>query len=700
MGALRVISVHRFVLRDACPRVNHVLYHSKSSQVSLHPRISSQCSLSCLGIRARTLATSTPNHSSRPGNEEKALSLQKKSFLSRFLSPSLVPPENAGANLRKIIALGRPEKNTLIKAVGLLFISSSVSMSVPLTVGKLIDYFSSKDSHMFLDISPDVALLGLLGIFTIGALANTGRVLLMRLAGQRIVARLRQALYASTLRQEVEFVEKDPGVGDVMSRLSADTNIVGESITNNLSDGLRATVTAAVGLGLMVYLSPKLTLVMLSVVPPIALGSFIYGRYLRKLSNATQEALGKMSNVANESLSALRSVQAFNAREWEERKFADKVNDVLELGRKEARASAVFFGSTGWAGNLTILTLLGYGGTLVSRGEISVGDLTSLLLYSAYVGNALSLLSSFFTTMMRAIGASVRVFAVVDRESAIPTDAGIPVPPSVREGIVRFENVTFAYPSRPEVKVLKNFSFEMPVGGSTAIVGKSGSGKSSIQSLLLRFYDPLEGKITFNDQDIRGFNVQSWRSMLSVVPQDPVLFEGTIASNIAYGAPETPKEALERAARQANCDFIWDMREGFETKIGRNSLSGGQRQRIAIARALLKEPPLLCLDEATSALDAVSELRVNEAIEKILESRNTTSIIIAHRLSTISRAERIVVLEDGRITEEGRYRDLAIRPDSRFRALMNAQLQATVGGPLTSSKAEEQDAVTLDGIAH
>ncbi|KAF8319504.1 putative ATP-binding cassette transporter [Cantharellus anzutake] len=590
---------------------------------------------------------------------------RKDSFLSRLLPPSLVPPDNSSTNLKQIVALGKPEKKTLLTAVGLIIF--------PLKIPSLILIAQ----HMFLNLSPSVALLGLLGIFTVGAMANTGRVLLMRLAGQRIIARLRQALYSSALRQEVEFSEKDPGVGDVMSRLSADTNIVGESITNNLSDGLRY---VTIDFGLMIYLSPKLTLVMLSVVPPIALGSFIYGRYLKRLSNATQEALGKMSNVANESLSALRTVQASNARKWEEKRFAERVNDVLGLGRKEALASAIFFGSTGWAGNLTILTLLGYGGTLVSRGEISVGDLTSLLLYSAY------------TTVMRALGASARVFSLVDRGPSIPTNTGVPIFP-MREGIVRFENVTFAYPSRPEVKVLKDFSLEIPVGGSTAIVGKSGSGKSSIQSLLLRFYDPLEGKVTFNGRDIRDFDVQSWRSLLSIVPQEPVLFEGTIASNIAYGAPDTPRNAIKRAARQANCDFIWDMPARFETKIGRSSLSGGQRQRIAIARALLKQPSLLCLDEATSALDAVSELRVNQAIEKILESRHTTSIIVAHRLSTISRAERIVVLEDGRIVEEGRYKDLAARPDSRFRALMDAQLEATMGEKENAASEGADDAV-------
>ncbi|KAF8310188.1 hypothetical protein DL93DRAFT_2230451 [Clavulina sp. PMI_390] len=614
---------------------------------------------------------SQPNESKKP---------PKKGVVARFLPATLQPPQNSAGSIKKLFGLAWPERRPLMLAIGLLTISSSVSMSVPFTIGKLIDYFSSNNPQLFMGLTPAMALGGLLGVFTIGALANAGRVILMRGAGFRIIARLRERTYASALKQEVELVEREPGVGDVMSRLSSDTYMVGESVTGNLSDGLRATIMATVGLGAMIYLSPKITLVMLSVVPPIALGSFFYGRYLKKLSNRTQEALGEMSQKAQETLSALRTVQAFNAQEFETKRFVGKVNKVLDLGMKEAWASAVFFGSTGWAGNLTILTLLGYGGTLVSRGEISVGDLTSLLLYSAYVGSSLGMLSGFFSTIMRAVGASDRVFSLAERKSAIPPAGGIPIPASAYKtgGVIRFENVDFEYPTRKDLHVLRGFTLEIPVGGSTAIVGKSGSGKSSIQSLLLRMYDPTAGRITFNGQDIREFNVDSWREIMSLVPQDPVLFEGTIASNIAYGKPDTPREEIELAARQANCDFIWDLKDGFDTKITRTSLSGGQRQRIAIARALLKKPPLLCLDEATSALDAVSEMRVNSAIEKILESRTTTSLIVAHRLSTISRAERIVVLEDGRITEEGPYRELATRPGSRFRALMDAQLQAAV----------------------
>jgi len=280
---------------------------------------------------------------------------------------------------------------------------------------------------------------------------------------------------------------------------------------------------------------------------------------------------------------------------------------------------------------------------------------------------------------MRAVGASERIFSLIDREPLIkPNEStAITVDPS-RRGVLRFENISFHYPSRPDVQILKDFSLDVPVGESIALVGLSGSGKSSVHALLLRYYDPVEGVVKYDGQDLREFKTDSWRELIGVVPQDPVLFAGTIASNIAYGSPNASQDEIEAAARMANCDFVWDLPMGFETKIGRMSLSGGQRQRIAIARALLKKPAILALDEATSALDAGSEMRVNEAIDKILTDSSTTCIIVAHRLSTIARAERIVVLEDGRITESGTYKQLASNRQSRFYKLMAAQLEATM----------------------
>ncbi|TBU40304.1 P-loop containing nucleoside triphosphate hydrolase protein [Dichomitus squalens] len=625
----------------------------------------------------RTEVKSTESRSQTPG----------RSIWSRFLPSNAQESGKSASSFRKIVSLATPEKKPLGVAIGLLLVSSAVSMSVPFTIGRLIDYFSSTNPEIPFGLSLGQASAILLLLFTAGATANAGRAMLMRLSGQRIVARLRERTYAAALRQEVEFVEK--GEGDVLSRLSVDSSIVGESVTQNLSDGLRSVVMASAGLGAMFYISPQLTLLMLTVVPPVSLGAVFYGRYLKKLSNRTQEALGDMTKVAQEALSALRTVQAFNARPQEEAKFHEKVGTVLALARKEAIASGVFFGATGWSGNVTLLALLGYGGTLVSRGTISMGDLTSLLLYTVYVGNGLQMLTTFFSSIMRGIGAGVRIFDLLDRTPAIP-ERGVPVDPA-RRGVIRFEHVWFEYPSRRNAQILKDLNLEVAVGESVAIVGQSGSGKSSINALLLRYYDPIKGKVTFDGQDIREFTPSSWRQIIGVVPQDPILFTGTIASNIAYGNPDATREQIEAAAREANCEFVWGMPQGFDTEIGRASLSGGQRQRLAIARALLKKPAILALDEATSSLDATSEHRVNDAIDKILRSRQTTCLVVAHRLSTIARAERIVVLEDGKIVESGTYRQLVNQEGSRFRHLMAAQLNAAAGESLASGGAASHD---------
>ncbi|CAL1711971.1 unnamed protein product [Somion occarium] len=658
--------------------------HIRAAVVILNPsRTYSTCSqfrfkglIHHHGLVQRTPCLSLPSLqkrslSSSPGSSSTGISdnaaPRKPSVLAKILPSSVAAdPTKSASSFRKIVALAKSERKPLGIAIGLLLISSSVSMSIPFTIGKLIDYFTSANPQIPYGLSLGQASALLLLMFTGGAVANAGRAMLMRLSGQRIVARLRERTYAAALHQEVEFVER--GEGDVLN-------------------GLRSVVMASAGLGAMFYISPTLTLLMLTVVPPVSLGAVFYGRYLKRLSNKTQEALGDMTKVAQESLTALRTVQAFNGNALEEKKFHEKVTNVLTLARKEAIASGIFFGSTGWSGNVTLLALLGYGGTLVSSGAITVGDLTSLLLYTVYVGSGLQMLTGFFSSIMRGIGAGVRIFELLDRRPAIPPDTGVEVDPS-RRGTVRFEKVMFEYPSRKGVTILNELDLQVGVGESVAIVGKSGSGKSSITALLMRYYDPISGKVTFDGQDIREFKPSSWRDVIGVVPQDPVLFSGTIASNIAYGREDVPREDIEAAARQANCEFVWGMPKGFDTEIGRLSLSGGQRQRLAIARALLKKPAILALDEATSSLDATSEHRVNDAIDKILHSRNTTCIIVAHRLSTIARAERIVVLEEGRITESGTYYQLVNKPNSRFRALMAAQLSATVGGAPSPSNAE------------
>lgn len=585
-------------------------------------------------------------------------------------SPQDSAGESTSTSVAKLLNLAKPEAKNLATAMGLLFVSSAVSMSVPLTIGRLIDFFSKKEATFF-GMSFTLAASLLAVVFCVGASANAGRAIIMRLSGQRIVARVRAAAYTATLRQEAEFAGRS--AGDIVSRLSVDSGILGDAVTNNLSDGLRALITSIVGIAAMFWISAKLTAVMLCVVPPISLGAVFYGRYLRKLSNLTQEAIGEMSKTAEEKLNAFKTVSAYNAQPLETELFEKKVDAIFQLAKKESYMTGIFWGASGLTGNLAMLCLLSYGGHLVSIGEITVGNLTSLLLYSAYVGGSLSGLTGFFTNLMKGVGAGTRVFSLLDRQSLIPLGVGKELPVS-RNGPIRFEAVRFTYPSRKEVEVLRGLSLTIDQGTSVALVGASGSGKTSVQQLITRFYDPDSGRVTFDGDDIRDFTPESWRARISVVFQDPILFAGTIAENIAYGSPDATREEIERAARDANCDFIWNLPRGFDTIIGRTSLSGGQRQRISIARALVRKPSILLLDEATSALDSTSENAVNRAIDTIIREQNITVILAAHRLSSVARAEKVVVLENGVISEEGRYSVLSRQDGSRFRALMAAQL--------------------------
>lgn len=525
--------------------------------------------------------------------------------------------------------------------------------------------------------------------FFVGATANAGRVVLMRTAGQRIIARIRNSAYDSTLCQEPEFASRS--AGDIVSRLNADANILGDSVTSNLSDGLRAIISATVGICAMFWISSQLTLIMLCVVPPISIGAVVYGKYLRKLSKMTQESLGDMSKTAEEKLNAFKTVTAYNAQPLEAKSFAQKVNQVFLLSKREALASGIFFGATGLTGNLAMLCLLSYGGHLVSTGAITVGDLTSLLIYSGYVGSSVSGLTSFFSGIMKGVGAGSRVFHLIDRQSAIPLGVGQTLS-TIRNGPIEFRNVRFTYPSRKEVEVLKGINMKIDPGTSVALVGTSGSGKSSILTLLDRFYDPNEGQITFDGTDIRTFTPESWRNRLGVVFQDPILFEGTVAENIAYGHPNATRAEIEEAARAANCDFIWNLPQGFDTMLGKASLSGGQKQRVSIARALVANPSILLLDEATSALDSGSEDAVNSAIDDIIRQKNITVVLAAHRLSSIARAEKVIVLEEGVISEEGTYKQLSKDESSRFRNLMAAQLLLEQGKEKTRDLRELEKA--------
>ncbi|KAG9788031.1 hypothetical protein KCU88_g1925, partial [Aureobasidium melanogenum] len=626
--------------------------------------------------------------------------------LSARLSKEGSTGKNAGIKeVWRLIKIARPEAKILGWAFLFLLISSTISMSIPFSIGKILDIATKgaaktegpeaeEKSEMLFGLSLTTFYAALAAILATGAAANYGRIVILRIVGERIVARLRSRLFRQTYIQNAEFFDANR-VGDLISRLGSDTIIVGKSITQNLSDGLRAFVSGAAGFGMMAWVSLKLTGILGLLFPPIALGAFFYGRAIRNLSRRIQKNLGTLTKIAEERLGNVRTSQAFAGEILEVHRYNTQVRKIFELGKKESLISATFFSTTGLMGNMTILTLLYVGGGMVSNGTISIGELTSFLMYTAYAGSSLFGLSSFYSELMKGVGAASRLFELQDRKPTISPTKGEKVVSA--RGPIRFENVSFSYPTRPAVKIFQNLDFEIPQGSNVAIVGPSGGGKSTIASLILRFYEPTEGRILINGKDIATLNAKSLRRKIGVVSQEPVLFSGTIAENIAYGRPHATRAEILRAARRANCQFISDFPDGLDTHVGARGtqLSGGQKQRIAIARALVKEPDILILDEATSALDAESETLVNEALASLLRGSNTT-ISIAHRLSTIKRSDTIICLgSDGRVAEMGSYRDLSSRPDGAFTKLMEWQMS---GGdaPRVNGPPSEKDEIEVD----
>uniref|UniRef100_A0A8C5ZEH5 ATP-binding cassette sub-family B member 10, mitochondrial n=1 Tax=Marmota marmota marmota TaxID=9994 RepID=A0A8C5ZEH5_MARMA len=548
-------------------------------------------------------------------------------------------------------------------AVGFLAVSSVVTMSAPFFLGKVIDVIYASPT---MDSSASLTdlCLGLTCVFLCGAAANAVRVYLMQSSGQRIVNRLRTSLFSSVLRQDVAFFDKTR-TGELINRLSSDTALLGRSVTENLSDGLRAGAQASVGIGMMFFVSPALATFVLSVVPPMSILAVAYGRYLRNLSKATQDSLAQATQLAEECIGNIRTVRAFGKEVAEVEKYSHRVDHVMQLARKEAFARAGFFGATGLSGNLIVLSVLYKGGLLMGAAHMTVGELSSFLMYAFWVGLSIGGLSSFYSELMKGLGAGGRLWELLERQPQMPIDEGVTLREKSFQGALQFKNVHFAYPARPEVPIFQDFSLSIPAGSVTALVGPSGSGKSTVVSLLLRLYDPLSGAVLLDGHDIRQLNPAWLRSKIGTVSQEPVLFSCSIAENIAYGADcpsSVTAEQVERAAEAANAAaFIRKFPRAFHTVVGEKGvlLSGGPNPRI------------LLLDEATSALDAENEYLVQEALDRLMEGR--TVLVIAHRLSTIKNADVVAVLDRGKVTEHGKHEELLSRPDGLYRRLMSKQ---------------------------
>ncbi|XP_063134237.1 ATP-binding cassette sub-family B member 10, mitochondrial isoform X1 [Rattus norvegicus] len=401
------------------------------------------------------------------------------------------PATTGRSEVWKLLGLVRPERGRLSAAVGFLAVSSVITMSAPFFLGKIIDVIYTNPTEDFGD-SLTRLCAGLTCVFLCGAAANSIRVYLMQSSGQSIVNRLRTSLFSSILRQEVAFFDKTR-TGELINRLSSDTALLGHSVTENLSDGLRAVAQASVGVGMMFFVSPSLATFVLSVVPPISVLAVIYGRYLRKLSKATQDSLAEATQLAEERIGNIRTIRAFGKEMTEVEKYTSRVDQLLQLARKEALARAGFFGAAGLSGNLIVLSVLYKGGLLLGSTHMTVGELSSFLMYAFWVGLSIGGLSSFYSQLMKGLGAGGRLWELLERQPRLPFNEGIVLDEKTFQGALEFRNVHFTYPARPEVSVFQDFSLSIPSGSVTALVGPSGSGKSTVVSLLLRLYDPSSG---------------------------------------------------------------------------------------------------------------------------------------------------------------------------------------------------------------
>jgi ABC transporter fused permease/ATP-binding protein len=557
------------------------------------------------------------------------------------------------AILWRIASLLRPHTGRLIVAIVTLMLASALSLVYPAAAKYAVDAgLSEQSAHQL-----DSVVIVLCIVFVVHAVLVWIRHYSMSWLGERVVADLRALVFDRILRLPLAWFH-ERRTGELVGRLASDVTVVEGVVGSELSLTLRNAVQLIGGLVLLFVTNVKLTLLMLAVIPPIVLGTMIFGRAIRRMSKNVQDGLATVSGHVQEALGAIQTVQAFAREKHETARYQAGVEDAFQRSLSLVRWRASFFAAATTAGYIAIAAMVWLGGHAMIRGEISAGVLTSFFLYTFIVAGALAELSSLWGALQRAAGATERLYAIIDTVPEI-RDPQQPVALPGGGGAIRFDNVDFAYPARREQPVLRGFDLAVSPGEVVALVGPSGAGKTTVLQLLLRFFDVDGGRVTLEGVDVRELRLGDLRRATAMVAQEPVLFAGTLAANIGYGKDNATAAEVERAARDANAhDFIMTFPDGYGTLIGERGvkLSGGQKQRIAIARALLVDPRVLILDEATSNLDAESESLVQEALARLMRGR--TTLVVAHRLSTVRDAHRIVVIHGGKVAESGRHGEL------------------------------------------
>lgn len=636
--------------------------------------------------------------------------------------------------MQRLFDLSRPERGLMVLSAVCMALGSAVSLAVPTYAGRIIDASLRHNNNNSSDnySSPLRLLASLLVLMIISSLASMFRLKWQAIVGHQVVARLRRTCYRSVLSQDAAYFD-NVSAGDILSRLAADADLIQTAVTNRVLDVSRNVVLAVGAVGMLLYTCPPLAVVVVGILPPVAIGSKLVARHVKQRQVQVMELHAQAVAVAEQALTCMQTVQQYVGEQWEADQYTTAINAAHAAGIATAQQTAWFTAVMQLVLHAVLLLVLGLGGWLVQGGTISAGDLASFVMYSVLMASNVSNMSGQYMDLTKSMAAADRVFEIIDREPLIPkpritivdkdTDLCVVArksslkkkalekenieqmslvelmemgksretipshqvwnvgrPQDVVPRSVQFRNVSFAYPSRPACKILNDLNLCIPAGQVVALVGGSGAGKSTIASLLTRLYDPQSGTITFDDHcSIQDMEPQEVRRNVGIVMQEPLLFSTTIEANIRYGCPHATDVQVREAARLAHVlEFADKFPNGLQTVVGARGtqLSGGQKQRVAVARCILKNPPVVIFDEATSALDAESEAQVQKAIETACKGR--TCIIIAHRLSTIRNANAIAVLVDGKVEEMGSFEELVGRHGAgAFRQLMEKQMLAT-----------------------
>ena len=585
---------------------------------------------------------------------------------------ALEPEEKRKLNKQNLSKLGgifsflMPYRWAFFGGLVFLLFSSLTLLTFPYVAGKLID--TAQGSEWIVTDVNSIALI-LIAILAVQSIFSFFRVWLFALVSERSMRDIRQALYSRLVRLPMTFFDRRR-TGELISRITADVSQLQDTFSTTLAELFRQVITLVAGVGFLLVNTPKLTLFMLGTFPVLVVIAMVFGRFIRRLSKKTQDELAGANVIVEETLQSISTVKSFVGEAYESDRYGKGLNRVVKVALTTAKYRGAFISFIIFALFGGIVGVMWYGASLVASGEMSVGELVSFVLYTTFIGGSIAGLGDIYSQLQKAIGSSERVLEILGEETEAEGGSK-----AVRfEGKIEFDQMGFRYPTRPEIQVLKSISFLVNPGEKVALAGHSGAGKSTIIQLLLRFYSCETGEIRIDDRNVEDWDLKALRSKVGIVPQEVLLFGGSIRENIAYAKPEATEEELIAAAKKANAwQFISQFPEGLDTLVGERGvkLSGGQRQRVAIARAILKDPAILILDEATSSLDAESEALVQEALDELMKGR--TTIIIAHRLATIRKVDRIYVLSEGRIVEQGSHQELIQEKDGFYANLVRLQ---------------------------